>query len=128
MIRQPEREIGHYLSFQCKMIFLCFFFFFLEKLSFVLSMMVKRVMQLDIKDKWTIRGGIHHTKKHMVTNLPFDFTQSTYRVSHRFRLTTQDDYFWVDFWPLLKRALFFEAAGEVVKIGLSLKLDHHRQI
>ena len=32
------------------------------------------------------------------------------------------------FWPLLKQASFLEATGAVVKIGLSLKPDHHKQI
>ncbi len=31
-------------------------------------------------------------------------------------------------WPLLKRALFFEAAGAASKIGSSLKSNHHWQI
>jgi len=30
------------------------------------------------------------------------------------------------FWPLLKGAYFFEAARAVVKIGLSLKPNHHK--
>jgi len=28
----------------------------------------------------------------------------------------------------LKRALFFDAAGAVLKIGLSLKMNHHQEI
>ncbi len=32
------------------------------------------------------------------------------------------------FWPFLNRALFFEAAGAVLKIGLSLKPNHHQEI
>ena len=50
-----------------------------------------------------------------------------YRVCHRFRLTQQDDYFWVNFGPFLKRVSFFEAAGAVLKIDLSLKPNHHVQ-
>jgi hypothetical protein len=32
------------------------------------------------------------------------------------------------FWPLLKQALFFEAAKAVAKIGSSLKSNYHRHI
>jgi len=43
-------------------------------------------------------------------------------VCHGFRLTKQD--FWVD---LTTHAVFFEAAGAALKIGLSLKSLHHRK-
>jgi hypothetical protein len=32
------------------------------------------------------------------------------------------------FWPLLKQAQFFEAAGAVAKINSSLKFNHRKQI
>jgi len=37
-----------------------------------------------------------------------------------FRLRKREDYFWVDFDHFFNRAVFLEAAGAVLKIGLSL--------
>ncbi len=36
--------------------------------------------------------------------------------------------FWGWFWPLLNWTLFLEAAGAGLKIGSSLKLNHHQEI
>jgi len=46
-----------------------------------------------------------------------------------FRLPNKAIWLFLSFyWPLLKRASFYEAAGVVVKIGLSLKPNHLYQI
>jgi len=49
-------------------------------------------------------------------------------VCHGFKLTEQDDYFWVNLFDHFNWALFLEAAGAVLKIGLSLKPNHHQEI
>jgi len=49
-----------------------------------------------------------------------------YQVKYGFRLTNR--LFWAQFWPLLNRAVFLEAAGAVLKIGSSLKANHHWEI
>ncbi len=45
-----------------------------------------------------------------------------------FRSLLASQLFSSQFWPLLTRASFFEAAKAVAKIGLSLKSNHHCQI
>ena len=48
-----------------------------------------------------------------------------YTMCHGFRLMKQDFYFWVDFDHFWSENHFFEAAGAVIEIGLSLKPKPH---
>jgi len=51
-----------------------------------------------------------------------------YRVCHELRLTKQEDYFWDNFDHFWIEQYFLEAAGTVMKIGSSLKPNHHWEI
>lgn len=52
----------------------------------------------------------------------------TYKVCHWFRLTSRENYFWVNFDQFWIDCRFFEAAGAVVKIVSSLKPNQRKQI
>jgi len=57
----------------------------------------------------------------------FEISHKYCRVCHRFRLIKRYDYFWVNF-DRLNKVSFLEAVGEVLKIGSSLKANHHQEI
>jgi hypothetical protein len=52
----------------------------------------------------------------------------SFQLFHRFGSEQQDDYFQVNFDHFYSKCYFLEAAGAVAKIGLSLKLNHRKQI
>ena len=49
-------------------------------------------------------------------------TDQAYRICQGFRLMKRDDHFQVN------QCYFIEAAGAIVKIGSSLKSNHHNQV
>ena len=71
-------------------------------------------------------SGSVYTCFNCVINL--ELWEYSWWVCHGFRWTNCDDNFWVNFDHFWSEYHFFEAAGAVAKIGLSLKSNHHWQI
>jgi len=55
-------------------------------------------------------------------------SKDLYRVCHRFRLTKQDDYFWVIFGHSWSKRHFLRQVWQCQKIGLSRKLNHQNKV
>ena len=79
-------------------------------------------------DKLSLREHSHSAKEETIC---FEFIsllncKKIHSVS-RFYINEPRWLFLSQFWPLLNQASFYKAAGAVLKIGLSLKPNHHLQ-